>query len=315
MRVGVTGASGFAGGAVCRAAVARGWQVYGFGRRPADIPGVSYTPWELVHGEPPGVELDALIHCAGSVTDWGAPREIWQANVEGTRNAARAFPGARFVHVSTASVYDPRRPTIMAREHEAPVSRYVNAYGASKAAAERLLAGRLADGRAVVLRPHAVYGPGDTTLLPRVLRSVRGRRLVAVGDGRQRISLTSVGNLAEACLLAVTAPAGTYNVTDAEPVVLDDALRAVLREKGLDATPLYLPRRLAHGMAAVAETLTPRPRATHGRRRPPVHVAEPRLTRYAVGHLAVERTLDITAARDRLGYTPSPTSFAGASAW
>ncbi|MEU4231853.1 NAD(P)-dependent oxidoreductase [Nonomuraea sp. NPDC026600] len=294
MRVGVTGASGFVGGAVCRAAVARGWQVYGFGRRPTEIPGVPYLTWDLTGRDHPDLDLDAVIHCAGSVTDWGPPAGIWRANLDGTRNAMAAFPGARFVHVSTASVYDPRRPTVMAREHEAPVSRYVNAYGASKAAAERLV-----EGQAVILRPHAVYGPGDTTLLPRVLRAVRGRRLVAVGDGRQRVSLTSVANLAQACLLAVTGPLGTYNVTDAEPVALDDALRAVLREKGIDATPLYLPRRLAHGLAAISETLT----------------REPRLTRYAVGHLAVERTLDITAARERLGYAPSPTSFAGAASW
>ncbi|HUR03190.1 MAG TPA: NAD(P)-dependent oxidoreductase [Nonomuraea sp.] len=294
MRVGVTGASGFVGGAVCRAAVTRGWQVYGFGRRPTEIPGVPYLTWDLTGHDRPDLELDALIHCAGSVTDWGPPAGIWRANLDGTRNALAAFPGSRFVHVSTASVYDPRRPTVMAREHEAPVSRYVNAYGASKAAAERLV-----EGQAVILRPHAVYGPGETTLLPRVLRAVRGRRLIAVGDGRQRVSLTSVANLAQACLLAVTGPVGTYNVTDAEPVALDDALRAVLREKGIDATPLYLPRRLAHGLAAISETLS----------------REPRLTRYAVGHLAVERTLDITAARERLGYSPSPTSFAGAASW
>jgi nucleoside-diphosphate-sugar epimerase len=300
MRVGVTGASGFVGGAVCRAAVARGWQVYGFGRRPAEIPGVTYRTWDLTSDERPDLDLDALIHCAGSVTDWGPPAGIWRDNHTGTANVMAAFPHARFVHVSTASVYDPRRPTVMAREHEAPVSRYVNAYGASKAAAERLV-----EGRAVILRPHAVYGPGDTTLLPRVLRAVRGRRLIAVGDGRQRVSLTSVSNLAQACLLAVTGPLGTYNVTDAEPVVLDDALRAVLREKGIDATPLYLPRHLAHGLAAISETLA-HALAT---------ISEPRLTRYAVGHLAVERTLDITAARERLGYAPSPTSFTGAASW
>lgn len=302
MRIGVTGASGFVGGAVCRAAVARGWQVYGFGRRravdPARLGGAPYLPWDLTLGPPPQVALDALIHCAGSVTDWGPPQEIWRANLTGTRNALTAFPQARFVHVSTASVYDPYTPTVMAAEHEAPVRRYANAYGASKAAAEHAVAGR-----AVILRPHAVYGPGDTTLLPRLLRSVRGRALLAVGDGRQRISLTSVGNLVQACLLAVEAPAGVYNVTDREPVVLDDALRSVLRERRIDAEPRYLPYRLAHRIAAVAETVA----SVTGR--------PPRLTRYAVGHLAVERTLGISAALDRLGYDPAPTSFEGAASW
>ncbi|MEV8635492.1 NAD(P)-dependent oxidoreductase [Streptosporangium sp. NPDC051023] len=305
MRVAVTGASGFVGGAVCRAAVGEGWEVLAFGRRPSVVPGhvggAPYTPWDLLgdRSRPPGA--DAVIHCAGSVTDWGPPSAIWAANVDGTRNAAAAFPRTRFVHVSTASVYDPFLPTVMATEDAAPVRRYANAYGASKAAAERVL------GRAVILRPHAIYGTGDTTLLPRVLGAVRGRRLLAVGDGRQRISLTSVDNLVQACLLAAAGPVehGVFNVTDAEPVVLDDALRAIMAERGVDAEPYYLPLGLVEPVAVAAETvfrLLRRPRP-------------PRLTRYAAGHLAVERTLDITAARDRLGYRPGATSFAGASTW
>jgi nucleoside-diphosphate-sugar epimerase len=199
-------------------------------------------------------------------------------------------------------VYDPFRPTVMAREHECLAARYVNAYGASKALAEQVVRDT-----AVVLRPHAVYGPGDPSLLPRVLRAVRGGRLFAVGDGRQRISLTSVGNLARACLLAAEGPVetGVFNVTDAEPVTLDDALRAVLRERGIDAHPRYLPAGPAAAVAAVAEAVFRVLRRPH----------PPALTRYAVGHLAVERTLDISAARERLGYDPAPTSFAGAATW
>ncbi len=305
----MTGASGFVGGAVCRAAAAQGWEVHAFGRRPAtalaarDGGAVSYRSWDIT-GPVPGdlPEVDAVVHCAGSVTDWGPKREIIEVNVGGTAQVRRAFPAARFVHVSTASVYDPFRPTVMAREHEYRAGRYVNAYGESKALAELVVRDT-----AVILRPHAVYGEGDPTLLPRVLGAVRGRRLYAVGDGRQRISLTSVGNLAQACLLAAAGPmaTGVFNVTDAEPIVLDDALRAILAERGIDARPYYLPAALVGPLAGIAEAAY---RAS-GRPRPP------RLTRYAVGHLAVERTLDITAARERLGYHPLPTSFRGASAW
>ncbi|MFC6085201.1 NAD-dependent epimerase/dehydratase family protein [Sphaerisporangium aureirubrum] len=307
MRVAVTGASGFVGGAVWRAAAQRGWQVHAFGRRSRDRlgdrpPGL-YRSWDVT-GPVPGdlPEVDAVIHCAGGVSDWGPAAEIVRVNVAGTLAVRRAFPGVRFVHVSTASVYDPFRPTVMAREDERPARRYVNAYGASKARAEEVVRGT-----AVVLRPHAVYGPGDPVLLPRVLRAVRGRRLFAVGDGRQRISLTSVGNLARACLLAAGGPvaAGVFNIADAEPVTLDDALRAVLRERGIDARPCYLPAGPATALAVAAEA------AFRAARRP----HPPTLTRYAVGHLAVERTLDISAARERLGYDPAPTSFAGAARW
>ncbi|MBW8484349.1 NAD-dependent epimerase/dehydratase family protein [Actinomadura parmotrematis] len=309
MRVAVTGASGFVGGAVCRALAARGVETLAFGRRPETPPGhlggAAYRAWDLLDGPlADAPDVDAVVHCAGSVTDWGPAADFFAANLGGTRAALATFPGARFVHVSTASVYDPFRPTVRAREDEAPVARYLNAYGASKAAAERAVTARPGS---VVLRPHAVYGPGDTTLLPRVLSSVRGPLLPAVGTGRQRISLTSVANLVQACVLAATGPAapGVFNVTDAEPVLLDDALRAILAERGVAARPVYLPYRAARPLAAALEG------AFLLARRP----EPPRLTRYAIGHLAVERTLDITAARTALGYDPAPTSFAGAAGW
>src|SRR5690606_42067058 len=149
--------------------------------------------------------------------DWGPAAALFAANLTGTRNVLASFPGARFEHVRTPSVYDPFRPSVMVTEDEAPVRRYLNAYGASKAAAERAV---LAAPGTIVLRPHAVYGPGDTTLLPRVLSAVRGPFLVAAGTGRQRVSPTSIPNLLQASLLAATRTAspGVFNVPRAAPV-------------------------------------------------------------------------------------------------
>ncbi|MFG2090209.1 MULTISPECIES: NAD-dependent epimerase/dehydratase family protein [unclassified Spirillospora] len=310
MRIAVTGASGFVGGAVCRAFTSEGVTAFAYGRRPAVAPahlgGAVYRSWDLTDGVlDDAPDVDAVVHCAGSVSDWGPAAGLFAANLTGTRNALASFPGARFVHVSTASVYDPFRPSVMAAEDEAPVRRYINAYGASKAAAERAVLRAARD--AIILRPHAVYGPGDTTLLPRVLSAVRGPLLPAAGTGRQRISLTSIGNLVRACVLAATGPiaSGVFNIADAAPVTIDDAFREILRERGVRARPVYVPAAVARPLAAVAEGAF----LLAGRPEPP------RLTRYAISHLAVERTLDITAAREVLGYDPHATTFAGAAGW
>lgn len=306
MRLAVTGASGFLGGRVCRAAADAGWTVFGYGRRAnATVDGAAYRSWDITSGPLlMASTVDVVVHCAGSVTDWAPHREQWAANVDGTRHVLDSFPAARVVHVSTASVYDPYRPTVLATEDQAPVRRYQNTYGASKAAAERLVLARRPN--AIILRPHAVYGPGDTTLLPRVVGAVRRGTLVAVGNGTQRVSLTSIANLTQACLLAASSSAsGVFNITDSEPVPLADALADILAERAIQARVRFVPLSVAWPVAGLAET-------AHRllRRRTP-----PRLTRYAVSHLAHERTLDITAARTALGYRPSVTSFAGAGDW
>jgi nucleoside-diphosphate-sugar epimerase len=159
----------------------------------------------------------------------------------------------------------------------------------------------------VILRPHAVYGPGDPTLLPRVLGSIRRDTLVIAGDGSTLHSLTSIGNLVAAALLACDsdAPPGTYNIADAEPVPVETALRQLLHERGRPVRIRHLPVRPLWTIAGAAEWLY---RTLH---RPNA----PRLNRYAISHLAMERTLDLTAARTRLGFRPTPTTFRGAAGW
>ena len=309
MRVAVTGASGFVGSAVCRGAVAAGWRVHSFGRRPGvALPGVAYHRWDLTGAEPCPIDpsdVELVVHAAATVTDWTPPGRRGPSDVDQLRRVLAAFPHARLVHISTASVYDPYRPTVMATEELAPVARYSTVYATQKAAAERLLAGRPGT---VVLRPRAVYGPGDRTLLPRLLAALRGDALWLPAGGAVRQSLTSVENLVAAVLLAGPAEvAGVFNVTDANPVTLLDALREVLAERGLAETVRI--RSVPVGMALAAATVDEAAYRLARRSTPP------RLTRYAVGQLAVERTLDITAARTHLGYHPAATSFTGAAGW
>lgn len=284
MRVAVTGAAGFVGGAITAHLREHGHDVTPLTRR----------EWDITAG-PFDLRVDAVVHCAALADDTAPLGRAMLVNRIGTRNVVASAAGARIVHVSTSSVYDAFVPSVEVREGAPLPTRYLSSYSESKAAAE----GELPTD-AVVLRPHAVYGPGDTTLLPRVLAGIRGSRLVLPEGARVRHTLTHVDNLAAAAALALTGPAGVYNVGDDTDVLLSAVLAEFLVRRGRpDVTLHSIPYRAAFAAAAVAERLQRRPR----------------LTRYAVSQLGLERTLDLTRARELLEYEPGPTSLVGAEQW
>jgi nucleoside-diphosphate-sugar epimerase len=263
VRIAVTGAAGFVGNAVATA-LACDHDVIRFTRR----------EWDITSGPIAG-DADAVVHCAALADDWAPLARAMLVNVAGTRNVVRSFPGARVIHISSSSVYDAFRPTVNQVE-TAPATRFLSTYSRSKAAAERVVEG-------VILRPHAVYGPGDTTLLPRLLAGIRRGALTLPSGGRVLHTLTHIDNLVQAVRLSLTGPVGVYNVGDAAPVLLSDAIAEFT-----DARIRRIPYPVAYAAAGVAELLPGRPH----------------LTRYAISQLGMERTLDITKARELLGYDP-----------
>jgi nucleoside-diphosphate-sugar epimerase len=311
MRIAVTGASGFIGAAVATALADADHEVVGFGRRVGgwSHPAGSFRVWDITTGPLRGDrDFEAVVHAAALADDWAPIAEALRVNRDGTRNVVRSFAGARIVHLSTSSVYDAFTPTVDASEELPAARRFLSTYSASKAVAELELAG--AD--AVILRPHAVYGPGDTTLLPRLLAAVRprrpgrsGGRLVLPEGAEVRHSLTHIDNLVLAVRRSLDpgSPAGIYNVADDSPVLLSVVLREFLERRGVPARLVSVPYRRAFALAGALE----RAARVTGRR--------PRLTRYAVSQLGLERTLNLTAARTRLDYRPTPTTLSGAESW
>ncbi len=305
--VAVTGATGFIGAHVVRRLAARGDRVIAFGRRSAPefagLSAVTYLRWTLPDALTDPPDVDAVVHCAGTVTDWGPQSVFGQVNVEGTKRVLRTFAGTRrFVHLSTASVYDPRKPKRHVKEDAPYADRYLNEYARSKVLAEVAVQAVRPD--AVILRPHAVYGPGDDKLVPRLLEARWLGAQLALGDGRNHISVTHVENLVHAIECAIDGNAsGVFNVADGVEPTVDDLLREVLAAAGLPARIAYVPAAVAWPLSTVLESIARVLGLTH----------PPRLTRYVVAQFAQEYTLDLSAAAERLGYQPARTYIDGIS--
>jgi 2-alkyl-3-oxoalkanoate reductase len=173
---------------------------------------------------------------------------------------------------------------------------FVSHYSETKAIAERGLRAAATPGLSTVfLRPKALFGPGDTSLLPRLIAAARAGRLPQIGDGTNRVDLTYVENVAHAIALALRsekAVGGTYTITNGESVVLWDLIRRVLEHVGLSTKLRVVPLPAAMAAAALMEAKA----AITGK--------EPLLTRYTVQILARTQTYDISAARRDLGYEP-----------
>ena len=306
-RVLVTGASGFLGGHVVPELQRHGYEVFAAGRNTEALALVAdpdhRVPGDLASLRARDLPVDAVIHCAALSTPWGHWKDFHRANVEGTGHVvefARRNGARRVVHVSSPSVYAAARDRLGIREHDVDRSNRLNGYIRSKIAAEDLLLEAL-DARTVpevvILRPRGLIGVGDPSLVPRLL-DVHSRIGVPLFDGGHNlIDVTAVENVASALRLALDrgdAAGGVYNITNDDPRAFRELLTTLLELMG--ETPRFRPmsRRVAWTLASLLEGVYG---VVPGRPEPP-------LTRYTLSTIAYSQTLDISRARNELGYRP-----------
>jgi dTDP-4-dehydrorhamnose reductase len=187
----VTGGCGYLGRELVRRAPARGWDVRAtwFERPPQGAETVSWVKADLRHAEGAWravAGVDAVIHTAYRQ----GPGE-WEVNVEGSAAVAEAARGVRLLHLSTDLVFDGTRGRYREEDTPAPV----NAYGRSKAEAERLV--HELHGDATIARTSLIYGGAEPG--PQERLAAEGTRFF-VDEIRSPVQ---VGDLAEALLEVV----------------------------------------------------------------------------------------------------------------
>lgn len=308
----ITGATGFIGSACVRELLARDWRVTALGHRAAPdrlrdmrehenlclaaAPVTRYA--ELVRVLAEAGPCQAIVHCAGRASDVGWDRQFRVSHLDGTRNICRAvleLDIERLVYISTTDVYGVDDFNDIDEESR-QVNNRRNPYPKYKIAAEEHVRRSLPRDRFVIVRPALVWGPGDTTVLPRIIGFLRSSpAIVHFGRwrGRNRCPLAYVGNVARVVYAAATSPAAlgeAYNVVDPEPITMDEyyrMLQAIFLPERLTILSTTVPLPLAWPLAALSTALS----TLLGRSRP---IFDPSL--YALYHVAHRQSFRGTKA-------------------
>lgn len=315
MKILVTGGTGFLGRHLVWRFAESGAEVIFTGRRPHAANEVRHQTQKniywlpLAHGSPDtestlreaAKQVDIVIHCAGLSAPWGHPDDFYRANVASTTEVLTACHAAgvrRLVHISTPSLYFDFKDKFNIRE-DSPLAAPANEYVRTKGLAEALVKAQPLP-ETVILRPRALFGPWDQTLVPRLLRVMQNGSVPVMRGGRIKLDLTYIDNAVDAVWLAATQPLSrplsTYNVSNGEPQELLILLNVMAREFCLPLRTHSMPWKMVDLMARGLETAA---RLGNGK--------EPPLTRYSAGMLAFSQTLDISALRLELGYQPHVT--------
>ena len=313
----VTGGGGFLGQAIVRRLVADGHHVRSFSRQ--RYPSLEKIGVEQIQGDLADAEAvhhaadnaTILFHTAAKAGVWGDESDYVAANVTGTANvidACRRHGVRCLVYTSSPSVVFDGTDMAGVDESVPYPSAFHASYPKTKAAAERMVRETADDTlKTVILRPHLIWGPGDTHLTPRIL--ARAAKLRRVGDGTNRVDTIYIDNAADAHILAAEAlmsrpeevSGKVYFISQDDPVPLWDMVDAILAAGALPPVRGAVSPGVARRIGAVLETVYKLFRLP----------GEPRMTRFVAEELATSHWFDISAAKKDLGYIPEVSTKEG----
>ena len=305
-RVLVTGATGFTGSHLTHALVADGHAVRVLARSASRARQTLPAEVEIVEGDVTDRDTvsraargrDVVYHLAAAFREAGIPdRRYREVHVDATRHlldAARAEGARRFVHCSTVGVHGHiEHPPGDENTRFAPG----DIYQETKAQGEQLaLEYHRRHGVPVaVIRPAAIYGPGDLRFL-KLFRAVARRRFVMIGNGRTLLHMVHVDDLVRGLRLAAERPAATGEaviIAGERYHSLDEIAATIAAVVGVPPPRRRVPVWPFEVAGAVVERLCVPLRID-----PPIH-------RRRVAFFTKSRAFSIDKARRLLGYEPT----------
>jgi nucleoside-diphosphate-sugar epimerase len=304
LKIALTGATGYTGGRLLAELLTRGHEVRALVRpaapRPPALPPPVWIEGDLRDASAAARLLDgseAVVHVAAVYRTAGHPDAYYrEVNVGGTERLLEAASRAgvrRFVHTSTVGVHgDVREPPADERAPIAPG----DIYQETKAEAEaRAFAFHRERGLpVVVVRPGAIYGPGERRLL-KLFRAIARGRYAIVGSGRAFYHPVYIDDLLDGYLRALEHPAAVgeaFIVAGPHYVSQRELAATIARHTGGRVLPFRIPAAPIRLAGAIVEAVCV-----------PLGL-EPPLHRRRVDFWTKSRAFSIEKARRVLGYAP-----------
>jgi len=304
----VTGANGFLGAAISRSLLADGRETCGLVRLSSDLKRLQGLDLSLRYADlddPQSLEdglngCETIIHCAARASDWGSRAEFNQVNIGGVENlieaARRTGTVGKLIHLSTANVAGAGSRD--ATEEDVSRQRLRFHYSRSKLDAE-VAAMKLCAAYGLgltILRPAAVYGPGDWKWSYRMIEAIERDRWPLVDGGLAVLSPLYIDNLCRAVTLAVDhrGPGHIWNITDGVTINWREFSGIIANHLGVDRRFRSVPYALAFPIGLKVEMAY---RILRFR-------GEPKFTRYRIIKAGRDFHYSIDRAREELHYQP-----------
>jgi nucleoside-diphosphate-sugar epimerase len=306
MKILVTGGTGFTGTALVRRLLADGHSVVALDykeglaagelkRRGAEIVIGSVTSRDVVARAMQGVDI--VHHLAAAFRELNVPeKHYYEVNVEGTRNVLTAAARAgvqKVIYCSTCGVHgnidDPPA------DENAPIQP-ADYYQQTKYEAEPFVREWNRRGlRTTILRPAAIYGPGDPERFFMIFKRVARGVFPMFGDGKTLYHPLYIDNLVDAFIAAMPPDVGNgeaYLIADEKYIEIEQLVKAVASALGVSVTIPHYPLAPLVVAGHVCEMICK-----------PFGVAPPIFPR-RVDWYRQNRAFDTAKAKHELGYKP-----------
>ncbi|WP_394769668.1 NAD-dependent epimerase/dehydratase family protein [Lacisediminihabitans sp.] len=306
MRVLVTGASGLLGRAVAAELQAAGHRVRTLQRSPSRVSGAEDILGSVTDDTDVARAVDAMdavVHLAARVSLAGDPAEFDAVNVGGTRRIlaeAVRVGMPRLVYVSSPSVAHTGASIVGDDARPADPGHARGDYARTKALAELLALGADSPTLSVVaVRPHLVWGPGDTQLVARIVDRARRGRLPVLGSGAALIDSTYIDNAASGIAAALEQAdrvhGNAYVITNGEPRPVAELMAGICSAAGVATPDWHVPAAVARRVGSLVEAVW---RVLPGRDEPP-------MTRFLAEQLSTAHWFDQRRTRADLRWAPA----------